>query len=341
VNTLLLIVYTILFLAAVLLDKAYKTVSVKELKRRAKSGRDKGSSSIYKLVALGGSLKLFLWLVGSLSAAGILLEVFNHSKILAAVVLIFGTWLALSDMTLKIGGIFWKLAALISIPAFKLINLLHPVLSGFSKFFSKVNPVAFHTGLYDKEDLLELLSYQNHQVDNRISEQDLKIASGALTFGDKLVRDIMTPRRAVKLVYGTDTIGPLLMDELHASGYSQFPVVNAPTKESTPQIVGTLYFKDLIEHQDRGKVSEVMQKGARHINENKSLRDALNIFLKSQHHLLIVVNNFEEITGVISLEDVMEQIIGQQITGELDGGETIRLEEDEGTKKEQKLHNGE
>jgi CBS domain containing-hemolysin-like protein len=84
-----------------------------------------------------------------------------------------------------------------------------------------------------------------------------------------------------------------------------------------------------------------MQKGARHINENKSLRDALNIFLKSQHHLLIVVNNFEEITGVISLEDVMEQIIGQQITGELDGGETIRLEEDEGTKKEQKLHNGE
>jgi hypothetical protein len=73
VKTLLFILLNVVFLSAVLLDKAYKTISVKELRRRARSGKDKGTASIYKLVALGGSLKLFLWMAGVLSAAGILL----------------------------------------------------------------------------------------------------------------------------------------------------------------------------------------------------------------------------------------------------------------------------
>jgi CBS domain containing-hemolysin-like protein len=325
-------------LSAVLLDKAYKTVSVKELKRRAKSGKDKGTNSIYRLVALGDSLKIFLWLVGSAASAGLLFMIIGYSKALAGIAFIVGAWLALSSRTLKSGGLLWKIAAFISVPTFKLLNLIHPMLSRASKIISGLNPVTIHTGLYDKEDLLELLNSQNHQVDNRIAEQDLKIAFGALTFGDKLVRDIMTPRRAVKLVYATDAIGPLLMDELHSSGFSRFPVVNAPTKEVNPQIVGTLYFKDVIEHQDRGKVSEVMQKGVSYINENKTLREALDNFLKSQHHLLVVVNNFEEIAGVISLEDVMEQIIGQKIVDESSHAEDPRTEALEEAQKEQKLH---
>jgi CBS domain containing-hemolysin-like protein len=237
---------------------------------------------------------------------------------------LLGGWLVLSDKPLNTQGIFWKIAAVISVPTFKIVNFLHPFLSKFSRFVSGLRPVKVHTGLYNKDDLLDLINKQNHQVDNRVPEEDLKIAFGALTFGDRLVREIMIPRRQIKLVSATDAIGPLLMDELHKSGFSRFPVISAPTKEANPQIVGTLYFKDLIEHQNGGKVGNVMQKGAHFIAEKQTLRDAINIILKSQHHLLIVVNEFEEIAGVISLEDVLEQILGKKIVDESDQHEDLR-----------------
>jgi CBS domain containing-hemolysin-like protein len=337
VKTLLVILLVILFFSAVLLDKAYKTTSVKELRRRARSGKENGTASIYKLVSLGGSLKIFLWLVGGLSAASLLLALANISSYAIVAAVLFGGLLVLSNKPLNTEGLLWRLAAIISVPTFKIVNFLHPVLSKFSRFISGLRPIKVHTGLYTKEDLLDLINKQNHQAGNRIDEEDLKIAFGALTFGDKLVREIMTPRRQITLVAATDAIGPLLMDELHKSGFSRFPVVKAPTKEANPEIVGTLYLKDLLEHGDRGKVSDVMKKGVTFIKESQTLREALATFLKTQHHLFVVVNEFEEISGVISLEDVMEQIIGQKIVDESNQPQDPRADAAEEAKKEQKL----
>jgi CBS domain containing-hemolysin-like protein len=293
------------FLASVILDKACRTVSIKELKRRARGSKDKNTSSIYKLAAHGESLSLFLWLVGGACGAVLFVKIASTSAALAVLAVLVASWLVLSKRPLKIDGWLWKLAAIISVPTLKLVSFLHPLLVRLSKFTSSLRPVHIHTGLYDKDDLLDLINSQNRQIDNRIPEEDLKITFGALTFGDKLVRNVMTPRREIKFAVATDAVGPLLMDELHASGFSRFPVLEAPTKEANPKIVGTLYLKDLLDHTDKGRVKDVMRKGAYYINESQSLRDALNAFLKSQRHLLIVVNNFEEISGVVSLEDVM------------------------------------
>jgi CBS domain containing-hemolysin-like protein len=334
VKTLFVILLTVLFFSAVLLDKAYKTTSLKELRRRARSGKEKGTASIYKLVSLGESLKILLWLVGALSAAGLLIAFSNISPYLTVAAVLFGGLLVLSRKPLNTGGLLWKMAATISVPTFKIVNFLHPVLSKLARFISGLRPVKVHTGLYNKEDLLELINKQNHQVDNRIPEEDLKIAFGALTFGDRLVREVMVPRRKLTLVAATDTIGPLLMDELHKSGFSRFPVVKAPTKEANPEIIGTLYLKDLIEHQDGGKVANVMKKGVTLIKESQTLREALAGFLKTQHHLFVVVNEFEEISGVISLEDVMEQILGQKIIDETDQTADLRSDAEKEAKEE-------
>jgi CBS domain containing-hemolysin-like protein len=69
-----------------------------------------------------------------------------------------------------------------------------------------------------------------------------------------------------------------------------------------------------------------MKKGATFIKESQTLREALAGFLKTQHHLFVVVNDFEEISGVISLEDVMEQILGEKIIDETDKHEDLRAE---------------
>jgi CBS domain containing-hemolysin-like protein len=324
VKTLIFVVLGIIFLSCVLLDKACRTVSVKELRRRARGGKNTNTSTIYKLVAHGESLKLFLWLAGGVSGAILFVNLALYSTVLAVFAFLFAAWLVLGDRPLNTNGPLWNLAGIISVPTLKIVGLLHPVLVRIAKLFSKLRPVRIHTGLYDKDDILELVNAQNRQIDNRIPEEDLKIAFGALTFGDKAVRDIMTPRREIKFVAATDAVGPLLMDELHTSGFSRFPVTDAPTKEANPRIVGTLYLKDLLDHPDRGRVKDVMRKGANFINEAQNLREALNAFLKTQHHLLIVVNNFEEIAGVISLEDIMEQILGSKITDGFDRYEDLR-----------------
>lgn len=328
----------LVFLASVLLDKTRRTVSVKELRRRARGGNDANTSAIYKLVAHGESLKLFLWLVGGISGAILFINLAGYSAVLAVIALLLAAWVVLSERPLDTEGFFWKLAGLISPPTLKVVGFLHPMLVRFSKFLSNLRPISLHTGLYDKDDLLELINTQNRQLDNRIPEEDLKIAFGTLTFGDKLVRDAMTPRREIKLVAATDTIGPLLMDELHASGFSRFPVVEAPTKEANPKIIGTLYLRDLLNHSEKGRVKDVMHKGANYIEESQNLREALNTFLKTQHHLLIVVNNFEEISGVISLEDVMEQILGRKITDESDRHEDLRAEAEHEAEQDKKGH---
>jgi CBS domain containing-hemolysin-like protein len=338
VKVLIVAALVIVFLCSVLLDKACRTVSVKELKRRARGGKDVNTSSIYKLVSHGESLMLFLWLTGGISGAFLLIKLVQYSTALAVVAVLIVTWLLLSDRPLNTKGPLWNLAGVISMPALKIVSFLHPILVRFAKLFSKLRPIHVHTGLYDKDDLLDLVNTQNRQIDNRIPEEDLKIAFGSLTFGDKLVRDVMTPKREIKFVAATDAVGPLLMDELHKNGHSRFPVVEAPTKEANPKIVGTLYLKDLLDHTDRGRVKDVMRKGANFIDESQNLREALNAFLKTQHHLLIVVNNFEEIAGVISLEDVMEQILGTKIVDEFDRYDDLRAVAGQEAQKEHQEH---
>ncbi len=327
-----------IFLTCILLEKAWKTLNYKELKRRARGVKaNSDTNKIYKLVSYNESAKLLLWLAGSVSGAILFLIIAGISNSLGILFIMFVAWVLLMQKPLDTGGTLWKLAGFVAKIVLAIVDFLHPVLLKISGLLKKLMPVHFHTGLYDKEDLLELLNAQNHQVDNRINELDLEIAFNALQFGDKKVREIMTPRRAIKLVAASDSVGPLLMDDLHKSGFSRFPVVKAPTKEANPEIIGTLYLKDLLEHGEKGKVKDVMQAKAYYINEDQNLRQALEEFLKTHHHLLIVNNDFQEISGVISLEDVVEQILGKQIIDESNQPEDVRAEAAEEAEEEQGL----
>jgi CBS domain containing-hemolysin-like protein len=118
-----------------------------------------------------------------------------------------------------------------------------------------------------------------------------------------------------------DEVGPLFMDELHKSGHSRFPVYD-PEKDDA--IVGILYLRDLIGSKKSGSVKALMSPQVYFVHEELDLNHALNGFIKTHHHLFIVINNFEEFVGILTIEDVLEQVLGRQIVDEFDAYENLR-----------------
>jgi CBS domain containing-hemolysin-like protein len=281
-----------------------------------------------------------LWLAGTAVAAVLFIWSARTSWRLASLIVVVTAWLVIWAPAPSWQGWAGALSSWSAKYFAAVLSFLNPILSRLAAIYPPAGRVRLHTGLYEKKDLLDLLSNQDKQLDNRIDRSDLKIARGAMNFGDKLVRDVMTPRRQIKFVSSNETVGPMLMDELHKTGHSRFPVTKDSTKAASPDITGTLYLKDIIGYEGGGKVKELARKDVYYVNEDSNLRQALSAFLKTHHHLLIVVNSFEEIAGVLSIEDVMEQIIGQPITDEFDNYEDLRMVAKNEAQKDKENHNG-
>lgn len=322
----LAIIMALIFLLSVLLDKTLRSLPAKELRRHARAHKDKKAAAIYKLSAFGRSAELFLWLIGAFSAAGLILIAANAvwwAGLMVILLVLMLVWKGRSPGPYE--GWRLSLAAFAAPLATAVVALLQPLLGRITDWAKRITPLYPPTGLYEKEDLVKFLKIQARQPDNRISESDLKTAQNALSLSDKTAGDVMLPRRKIKWVVAADSIGPMVMDELHQSGQTRFPVVKEITKSANQEIIGSLYLRDLLEYlEDKGRIRDIMLPGAYFINESQSLRDTLDGFLKSGRHLLVVVNNFEEIVGVITLEDVLRQTFGLKISEEFDRYHDIR-----------------
>jgi CBS domain containing-hemolysin-like protein len=311
-----------LALLAISLQKTYSRIPAKELKRRARTG-DEFAKMLYRAAGYGYSLKAVLWALIGITG-GVFFVVVSHLwatwfAILLSVFLIwFGyLWLPEGRVT-TFGG---RLAAWFAPVLAKILSYLHPLIDRIVSFVHRHRPVHVHTGLYERSDFIELIDQQRIQADNRMEKTELEIAHHALTFGDKLVRDILTPRRMVKMVSVDEPIGPVVMTELHASGHSRFPVYEG----SQDTIVGTLYLRDLTQAKAGGTVRRIMHANDMcYLHEEQPLTEALQAILKTHRQLMIVVNSFEEYVGIVTMEDILEQIVGRPIVDEFDQYEDIR-----------------
>ncbi len=310
-----------LVLLAVTLQKTYTALPVKEIKRRARVGNH-AARTIYRVAAYGQSLRALLWLVIIVCSALFFVVVDRTAPLWfalttsIALLWIAYVWLPNSRIT----AIGEHIAVWLAPALGWLLNYLHPVINRGIGVVHRGRPLASHTGLYEKEDLLEFMELQEAQVDSRIDKLELQIAASALKFGEQLVRKHLTPRRMIKTVSVSETIGPLLMDELHKSGHSRFPVHDG----KKDNIVGTLYMRDLVNARSGGSVKSVMKTDVAYVHEEQNLYDALQAVIKTHHHLLVVVNSFEEYVGIITLEDILEQVVGKVIIDEFDQYNDLR-----------------
>ncbi len=171
--------------------------------------------------------------------------------------------------------------------------------------------------LNSQEELLDLV----RRSPGVLSKEEQTRLESSLTFDERTVGDIMTPRSVIDAVPVGETLGPLVLDELYKTGHSRFPVF----KSDLDHVVGMLYLHDLIDLKSGSQpAKEAMQSKVYFIREDRDLSHALHGFLSTRHHLFVVVNKYRETVGLLSLEDTMEALLGVKITDEFDAFDDLR-----------------
>ncbi len=170
----------------------------------------------------------------------------------------------------------------------------------------------------DRDALIEILRNSEHR--NLLDPDALLMIEGALQVSEIQVRDIMIPR--VQMIVIENNAEPEdILSVVVESGHSRFPVVG----ESNDEIVGILLAKDLLHYYaDADKdfdIKDVMRATV-FIPESKRLNVLLREFRTSRNHMAIVIDEYTGVAGLVTIEDVIEEIIGE-IEDEHD------LEEDE------------
>ena len=167
----------------------------------------------------------------------------------------------------------------------------------------------------DREQLIEMLhsAYENSLVD----ADALSMIEGVLQVSEMQVRDVMIPRSQMDVIYITDPPDkfiPFVIETAH----SRFPVI----EENKDDVIGILLAKDLLRYY-AGEDFEVrdMLRPAVFIPESKRLNVLLKEFRSNGNYIAIVVDEYGGVAGMVTIEDVLEQIVGD-IEDEYDFDET-------------------
>lgn len=204
-----------------------------------------------------------------------------------------------------------KFARFIAIPMYYTIKVLKPVNSIliFSTSFinNRIHAYNDHISVDELSQALELTSQTE-------LKDDTEILKGIVKFGNKSVAEIMRSRVDVVSV-DIDSSYSKIMTMITETGFSRIPVFS----DSFDNIKGILYIKDLLPHVLKG-ASFRWQSIIRppfYVPETKKIDDLLEEFQKSKVHMAIVVDEYGGTSGIVTLEDVLEEIVGE-ITDEFD-----------------------
>jgi magnesium and cobalt transporter len=178
------------------------------------------------------------------------------------------------------------------------------------------------------EELVDLLRASHRN--NLFAADLLAMLEGVLQVDDMQVRDIMIPRSQVVMLE-RDADPEALLRTVVTSGHSRFPVIG----DTRDEVVGILLAKDLLLHayqqaDGRFNVREILRP-AIFVPESKRLNVLLKEFRSSRNHIAIVVDEYGGVAGIVTIEDVIEQIVGE-IEDEHD------VEEEDTIRKHSEMH---
>lgn len=215
-----------------------------------------------------------------------------------------------------------KFARLMSTPLHILSFLFTPlssILVGWStKFENRINKQRTSQTGTSKEDIDKAIELTVGDSEN--AEEEADMLKGIVKFGDVSVKQIMKSRVDITTIDITFNFREV-MKIIRDSGFSRIPVF----KEDFDNIVGILYVKDLLGHTDEEQDfnwQSLIRYSVLYVPESKKIDDLLKDFQLKRTHMAIVVDEYGGCDGLVTLEDVMEEIIGD-IKDEFDDEEEV------------------
>ena len=174
------------------------------------------------------------------------------------------------------------------------------------------------------DELVHALALTKEDSD---SEEEHKILEGIVRFGKTEAGQIMTPRVEVDAIDSESSIKEVFAFILEA-GYSRIPVY----KDSQDNVIGILYIKDLLPYLDQAEDFDwkIVLRKPFFIPDNKKINDLLQEFRKMKMHMSIVVDEYGGASGIVTLEDILEEIVGE-ITDEFDENDIPFVKLDDNT----------
>ncbi len=169
----------------------------------------------------------------------------------------------------------------------------------------------------------ELLTFLTDAEQRGILDTEThRMLQGALDVSEMQVRDAMIPRGQMVCIKHSDTLDAIL-EQVVDSGHSRFPVI----KDDKDEVVGTLLAKDLLRRKTNGESPFELKSFMRDtvfIPESKRLNILLKEFRANRNHMAVVLDEYGGVSGLITIEDVLEEIVGE-IGDEHDSEETADI----------------
>ncbi|NCD00703.1 HlyC/CorC family transporter [bacterium] len=286
-----------------------------QLKRKISLG-DKDAVKVYQ-VRKRGNLLLCTLLLGNVavnSALAIFLgdvaSGFIAGLIATGLIVIFGEIIpqaTFSRYALKIGA---KTAWLVKIFIYLFIPITWPLSYVLDKVLGEEMPT-----IYSKKELMKIVEDHELSRDSDVDEDEERIIKGALSYSNKTAEEIMTPRTVVFALDIEEVLNNDLLEKIKDEGFTRIPVFEG----AIDNIVGVLYSKDLINIRKGIKIKNAYkEKEILKIKGDIKLDDLMPLFIKSHNHIAFVKDEYNGLEGVVTLEDIVEEILKQEIVDETD-----------------------
>ena len=290
------------------------SIGLSELKRKVKEG-NRQAEKIYS-IRKNGNFLLCTLLLGNVAVNSAISVVmsdiasgFTAASISTGAIFIFGEVFPQALFSRHAFNVGARTTWLVKIFMFIMYPIAKPLSMLLDFVFGKELSQRFNK--HELELLLE------DHVENGIDSDEKRMMVGAMKFSDKKAIDVVTPSTILFAIEASTVLTKEVVEKIKDEHYSRIPVYN----EEKENILGILYAKDLL-GLDVGlnlKAEDLCRKeNLLHIEETHKLNSLLNHMIQTKVHMSFVFNKFGSLTGVVTLEDIIEEILKVEIMDEND-----------------------
>jgi len=314
----LLLLSVLLLLSGIFSASETALIGIGKIKARILLKRGvKGAEEVDKLVRDPESvltsvliLNNVVNIAASAVATSIAIELFGSYGVVIAIVAMTILILTFAEIIPKTIAVHQaeRISLLISKPMGILVCIFQPITKGFSIITGisvKILGIKLHRKrLMSEEEVETMLDIGSEE--GAIEEDEKEMMIGVLKLDEIVVEDVMSPKEAIVCMRVDQTMDSAV-ELIKSSGHSRIPIFKG-TKDN---VVGILYAKDLLAKVGEGGVSlRELMKPPHFVAEAKRVDDLLEEFQRGKCHIAIVVDGAGRTMGVVSLEDILEVIVG-------------------------------